>query len=466
MTTPVQQLEEELIQYPYRVVVVAGIGASLATCGRGQPCATWIGLLQNGLQRCAEECGTAESVLKPYRDLLSNPSAPPHVWIGVGQFITDELRNHRHGLYAKWLEESIGEIRVTDARVVRALDGLGAKLATTNYDDMIEAAAGTGKTPITWRQHARATSFFREQTQDVLHLHGHYREPDSVILGARTYGDICRDQATQDALRWHLRFGTFVFVGCGAGLEDPNFGSLLEWSRAALAEDQHSHFILVPDPEVPSWRERLRRLPIQPVGYGAGHAELAPFLEDLGRRVQAARHPHPLPALIASQTDFDSQWDGLEAARGELTDSVYFRRSRDLAAQLWAAGGRHRAALAFSGRVTYQGKSLPTAEYVEFALEAAEWLLDDEVPDLASHHLDEVRRRVETEAVPAGLLTRFRRLQVRCLDALCAYTEALRAIEEALPGAGPEERQRLQAEWGEIHFLQGDYDQALRDWEV
>jgi SIR2-like domain len=88
------------------------------------------------------------------------------------------------------------------------------------------AVSGTGRSAITWRNRALAAIFFREPTQDVLHLHGYYRQVDSIILGARSYGEICRDEFAQTALRGLMISGTLVFVGCGAGLEDPNFGGV------------------------------------------------------------------------------------------------------------------------------------------------------------------------------------------------------------------------------------------------
>src|SRR5262249_3882034 len=149
-------------------------------------------------------------------------ATPPHALISVGQFITDELTRHRSGAYGGWLSDSIGGITATETTLVRAIASLGAKLATTNYDNMIEA--GTGRSPITWRERALATAFIREPTQEVFPLHGHYRQPESIILGARSYDQICSDEFVQTALRGQMISGTLVFIGCGAGLEDSNFG--------------------------------------------------------------------------------------------------------------------------------------------------------------------------------------------------------------------------------------------------
>ena len=113
LATPVQMLEAQLITRPDQVMVIAGTGVSLATCGN-HPCASWKGLLLNGLQRCLDVCGTDEGLIDTQRAILQNPKAPVHSWINVGQFITDELKRHRTGSFNAWLSESIGGITATE----------------------------------------------------------------------------------------------------------------------------------------------------------------------------------------------------------------------------------------------------------------------------------------------------------------------------------------------------------------
>lgn len=457
---PLQQFEDELVKRPDRVIVVAGIGVSLASCGNHQ-CASWKGLLTHGLQTCEEQCGTPPTTLNAYRQIVNDPSASTHALIGVGQFVTDELNARRPGAYGKWLADSIGTITQTDKTLVAALASLGAKLATTNYDNMLED--GTGCSPITWRDRALAANFFRETPRDVLHLHGHYRQPSSIILGARSYGEICNDEFAQTALRGIMISGTLLFVGCGAGLEDPNFGVLLEWARSVLAECHHSHFILVRRAESEDWRRRLSGMPIHPIPYGADYAELVPFLGALATRARERRSPEPLFLLARSQTDFEAQWEELDLHRQDLSALEYFRRSRALAADLWNAGGHRRAAMAFSHRLLFRGQDLLISEHVEFSLDAAEWLLNDDLPSLASTHLAAIAGKLETADAPRTHFGRFRHLRIRCMEALCAYNELLQAIEDALAGASPEVRARLEAERSEIHFLQGKLPQAAAD---
>jgi hypothetical protein len=213
---------------------------------------------------------------------------------------------------------------------------------------------------------------------------------------------------------------------------------------------------------VRAWSERLRGLPILPVPYGAEHSDLAPYVEKLAAQVDG-RTREPLAVLTASQVDFDARWDELERTRYEIGELEFFRRSQMLAAELWRAGGRRRAATAFSGRISFQGHDLLAVEYVGFALDAAEWLLEDDLASLAAHHLAQISGRLGAVAIPPEQRARLQQLRVRCMDALCAYTDVLHAIDEAIPEATPNERARLEAERCEIHLLQGDFALATSE---
>lgn len=415
-------------------------------------------MLRHGIERCREVCGTDQQRAASYLQLLEAPPASAADYVSVASFITNELEGKRPGLYAAWLNDSIGALPVVDDRVIRALDALDVGLATTNYDHLVERVTGRGS--LTWQTQHLVAPFFRGQSRDVLHLHGSYREPRSVVLGARSYAEVCLDDLTQTALRGFLITGTFVFVGCGAGLEDQNFGALLDWSEVTLRNCPNTHYILVRAKDLGAWSDRLRKLPIEPIAFGPEYSDLAPYLETLGNRVSKQRNPQPLIELVAQQGGFDSQWDALAEARTTLTPSAFLQQSRDVAAQLWASGGRRRAALALSGRLMSRTDEVPTEQLVGLELEAAEWLLEDDLASLAITHLQRAEQRLTPDAPPA-LAARLRALRVRCLDALCAYAQSLHAIEESLQLATGEERERLEVDRAEIYLLQGEFDRIV-----
>ena len=74
----------------------------------------------------------------------------------------------------------------------------------------------------------------RREEKGVAHLHGYFRQPESVVLGSRSYDDVLRDEHAQAILRTLVLRDRLLFVGFGAGLSDPNFGNLLSWMARVL----------------------------------------------------------------------------------------------------------------------------------------------------------------------------------------------------------------------------------------
>ena len=49
----------------------------------------------------------------------------------------------------------------------------------------------------------------------------------------------------QDVLKTFLEYNTILFVGCGSGLEDPNFDVLLKWASERQKNIPNRHCLLV-----------------------------------------------------------------------------------------------------------------------------------------------------------------------------------------------------------------------------
>jgi tetratricopeptide (TPR) repeat protein len=278
----VSELEERLASG--EVAVIVGAGVSMLATGNA-PTASWKGLLQDGAVAAARvNSAFREQALEiVQKEIASNYLDN---MIGAAEKIARALGAPRGGEYRSWLRKTIGQLRVVDREILEAilsLRALGAVIATTNYDGLIEGASGFR--PVTWREGARVERVMRGDEEGVLHLHGFWDDPESVVLGLRSYEDIIRDQNAQAMLR-ALRFkSTLLFVGCGAGLEDPNFDQFRHWLAEVMSESEYPCYRLARNNEVGEL-ERLhgQNERIRVVGYGDGFAELAPFL----KRIAAA----------------------------------------------------------------------------------------------------------------------------------------------------------------------------------
>ena len=122
------------------------------------------------------------------------------------------------------------------------------------------------------------------------------RDPDSVVLGIRSYEDVLGDEHAQFVQRAIVTVYSLLFVGCGEGLRDPNFGKLIEWTGLVFAQSEYRRYRLALESE----REELQKQhpPEQRlfvISYGQQHSDLAPFLRSLG-----AYRPHATPTPHAA----------------------------------------------------------------------------------------------------------------------------------------------------------------------
>lgn len=269
------------------VVAIAGSGVSIQASTlppepgdrkpKLQKAASWPGLLELGIEHCErlpkKPPGWSATALR--QDLAKTQLKE---LLAVAQQVESALR--RAGALREFLEESVGRLEPTEPRILQALARLGVPMATTNYDGLIEWVQGLQ--PLTWRHAAAVDEWFTGLQPGVLHLHGHFRETESVVLGRTSYEEVLADGHAQNVLRMLWQQRTLLFVGVGDGLEDPNFGALLDWALESKLSTDCFHVLLVRN----DVHGRISaRLPvttgIRVIPYGADYADLAPFLQSL-----------------------------------------------------------------------------------------------------------------------------------------------------------------------------------------
>lgn len=302
----VDDLRQMLHEKPTSVVWVVGTGVPLGAL-HGTPWqryAAWDGLLRGGLHRIHELGKITIDELADYERMLGHDRLTS--WLMVASAVEDGLGAPTNGEFLRWLRETVGEFEkhVKDRAVLNALaehQQRGGLLATTNYDLLLEFV--TGLTSVTWRDPAAVERALRGDEPMVLHLHGAWRWVDSVVLGIKSYAEVARDSHAQAVLTT-LRTGrTFVFVGCGAGLRDPNLGAFIKWTASVYAGSEYRHYRLCRDSEVEALkREHPDEQRIFPLSYGADHAALAPFLRSL-LPSGAFAHIRPPPVQTHSGTE-------------------------------------------------------------------------------------------------------------------------------------------------------------------
>jgi tetratricopeptide (TPR) repeat protein len=279
-----------------QVVAIVGAGVSVGAT-KGNPVASWQGLLHHGVDRCRElpTAGLSDASAKSLHEQIDSDDLD--LMLAAAEVISRKLGAPGGGEWRRWLRETVGQLRTEQRGVIEALRDLGITIATTNYDGLIEEVAGLP--PVTWRDGAIVERVLRGEENGVLHLHGFWKDPESVVLGVRDYEKVLGDVHAQTMQRAMRSLNTLLFVGCGEGLADPNFGALLRWSEGVFAGSEYRHFRLALDGEVGDLQKK--HPPEQRIfvlGYGADHGKLANYLRALRPSSKAAA-PNTPPASPA-----------------------------------------------------------------------------------------------------------------------------------------------------------------------
>jgi len=246
--TSLEALRSILEDDPRRIVLVVGSGVTRGAV-EGQldtQAASWSGLIEHGLGRAASrnliEDGEQESLL------ASAGSGTPDMMIAAADRVVSALGGRDAGEYGQWLETAFQAVDVRASRTgtidaIAAMSALGVRIATTNYDGVLERFLGLET--VVWTDSAAAEDVLAGRRNGVLHLHGHWRTPRSVVFGKADYDALLEGPGSSALLNAVRTLKTMVFVGTGAGLLDPNFGRLRDWAGEALRSSSNAHYWMV-----------------------------------------------------------------------------------------------------------------------------------------------------------------------------------------------------------------------------
>lgn len=214
---------------------------------------TWTGLIRNGFDYLQREqprfYKDNEKRFGKARDTLDDDDHTLEDVLHVASTLTQFMVMSRE--FADWLNTQFGTLynyvkypAILDS--LKELHDAEAVLMTTNYDTLIECHCGLQ--PLDGSQSHQLVQFKRNEfTNVIFHPHGYWENAKQIVLDSRQYYDTQRqDNNVRQTLRAILKRMTVLFVGCGAGVADPNFGQLLQWLGREQELVSHGHYILLP----------------------------------------------------------------------------------------------------------------------------------------------------------------------------------------------------------------------------
>ena len=278
-------------------ILVVGTGMSMGLTDGKYSQLAWTGLIRSGFGYAVEIGKVPQSKADTWLTLLDGAPNTSEI-LHVAGFLSECLSEGDGFDYTKWLKKEFSEVEIHNqalANTVKALADAGVKICTLNYDSLLESV--TNLSPVYLTESDEVIEWFKGERLGILHLHGHWKKPDTCILSSQDYKTTIQS-STRNFFQQHLTvFENLVFVGCGGTFEDPNFNKTLSWLREELKTTQLSTFALVKDSEVtarktdPAWKNI-----VEPIGFGADHSSLGPFLDGLFREV-TSQNPGAYPDL-------------------------------------------------------------------------------------------------------------------------------------------------------------------------
>ena len=267
------------------------------TSGKPLSRITWAGLIRNGLDYLVSEgyVDTSNRRTRRAYEALEDPEADGI--LDAANIVSSQMK--QHGQFPTWLESVFGnlsqEIRhpaLID--VLKALHQRGVTLLTTNYDDVLEKYCGLQR--VGRSNQDDISKFQRGDLNGVFHIHGSYHDAHEVVLDTTDYYEVRHSDVVQDVLKTFLQYKTILFIGCGSGLEDPNFDALLRWASERHKNIAHRHCLLIRD------SDSVRHQPLVRVKYGPSYEDLVVYLKRLlegqtDTQSRAADRENPLSLL-------------------------------------------------------------------------------------------------------------------------------------------------------------------------
>lgn len=186
-----------------------------------------------------------------------------------GNRLPDWLKLEFGDLYDKYIGE--GENAMLDA--IGQLHNQKARIMTTNYDNFLTRRLSAPR--ILPDDKVSVQRFFnKNDASGVLHIHGEWSEAQGAVLDGVDYFKVRQNSFVVHSLQACFSGPEVVlFVGTGSGLNDPNFGRLLDWANQELSTLEKRHYILVHD------TEGNQRKYLNAIQYGPDHKYLPAFLK-------------------------------------------------------------------------------------------------------------------------------------------------------------------------------------------
>jgi hypothetical protein len=273
-------------------------GAGLTIAATGDTANSWPELIKRGAVACLEN-GHRD---QPWVDRVAADVATGRTWdmLGAAEKVTHGFGETDTGQFFEWLRVAVGALEPKHFELLDQIKRLAGHpkvvVVTTNYDGLLARHLGFER--VTWKQDAPVLlDAFSHLFEAVIHIHGYWLEPSSVVFGSTSYAALSADRTAIEGLKQMLMANTVVTVGVGAGITDPTFQALLDWADDALKQARAIFYLHEVGAEVPE-HPGIVRVPLP------SYEELVKFLQQIQVKPRPARgSAQDITAAVQSPVD-------------------------------------------------------------------------------------------------------------------------------------------------------------------
>ena len=254
-------------------------GAGLTISATGELANSWPELIKRGAVAC-EENGRRDL---PWVDRVAADVGTGETWdmLAAAEKVTYGLGGPTSPQFAKWLRGTVGTLEPRHFELLDQVKRLASHpyvvVVTTNYDGLLAKHLDFER--VTWKDdEAVLVDAFSRHVKAVIHIHGYWMRPSSVVFGSASYAALSATKTAFEGLEKMLFANAVVTVGVGAGITDPTFKVLLDWADQALKRaraifylhvagakvPEHPGIVCVPLPSYAGIAEFLQQIEVKP----------------------------------------------------------------------------------------------------------------------------------------------------------------------------------------------------------
>lgn len=254
-------------------LIICGAGTTTYATDGAAP--TWRSLIQSGVKRALDR-NAKEQAWSAYASerLLTNNVKD---WLAVADEVMPRLGGHDGVEMSIWLKEQLANLEIKKSDLYEAIFRLNCPVATTNYDTLLTKFSG--RSAVSWANSDLAAKIIRGDDDSILHLHGIYSLPESVILGQTSYNAISANHNNNLVRTFQSIANPTIFIGCGwDGISDSDFTNIGDLISGISSAEQR-RFWFVKNGVAEASQNTSNNLLI--VEYGENYSDLPGFIDGL-----------------------------------------------------------------------------------------------------------------------------------------------------------------------------------------